>query len=149
VHGTRARQPSPLALVAVLAVATVPAVLASGPLMLAVAMFVAGLPCAPALSSINATLVRLVPEHRRGEVMGWAGTMQTFGNALGAPVCGMVIDRAGAGAGFATAAVVGGAVAGAGLVVVALAGRRRAALAAARDRVDGPPDATVGGSATR
>jgi len=149
VHGTRVRQPSPLALVAVLAVATVPAVLASGPLMLAVAMFVAGLPCAPALSSINATLVRLVPEHRRGEVMGWAGTMQTFGNALGAPVCGMVIDRAGAGAGFATAAVVGGAVAGAGLVVVALAGRRRAALAAARDRVDGPPDATVGGSASR
>lgn len=135
VHGTSVRQPSPLALVAVLAVATVPAVFATGPVTLAVAVVVAGLPCAPALASINATLVRLVPEHRRGEVMGWAGTMQTFGNALGAPVVGVVIDRAGAGAGFATAAVVGGAVAAAGLVVVALVGRRRGSQADADGRV--------------
>lgn len=135
VHGTSVRQPSPLALVAVLALATVPAVFATGPLALALAVVVAGLPCAPALASINATLVRLVPEQRRGEVMGWAGTMQTVGNALGAPLVGVVIDRAGAGAGFATAAVVGGAVAAAGLVVVALVGRRRDSRAAADARV--------------
>ncbi|MBO0900592.1 MFS transporter [Cellulomonas sp. zg-ZUI22] len=125
-HGISPRQPAPLVLVALLALATLPAAFADGRGALAVAVVIAGLPCAPVLASINATLVRLVPEERRGEVMGWGGTMQTVGNALGAPLCGVVIDRAGAGAGFATAAVVGGAVAVVGLVVVALAGRRRA-----------------------
>ena len=125
-HGISPRQPAPLVLVALLALATLPAAFADGRGALAAAVVIAGLPCAPVLASINATLVRLVPEERRGEVMGWGGTMQTVGNALGAPLCGVVIDRAGAGAGFATAAVVGGAVAAVGLVVVALAGRRRA-----------------------
>lgn len=124
-HGASARQPSPLLLVALLALATLPAAFVPGPVALAVAVFVAGLPCAPALASINARLVRLVPEHRRGEVMGWSGTMQTVGNALGAPLCGWTIDRAGAGAGFLTAAVVGGAVAATGLVVTAAVRRRR------------------------
>ena len=125
VHGASPRQPSPLLLVAVLAVATVPAAFASGTVPLAVAVFVAGLPCAPTLASINATLVRLVPEHRRGEVMGWSGTMQTVGTAIGAPLCGWVIDRSGAPGGFLTAAVVSGAVAVLGLAVVS--GRRRRA----------------------
>ncbi len=124
-HGASARQPSPLVLVALLAIATVPAALVQGQAALAVAVVVAGLPCAPALASINATLVRLVPEHRRGEVMGWSGTMQTVGNALGAPLCGWTIDRAGAGAGFLTAATVGGAVALVGLAVTGVVRRRR------------------------
>ncbi|WP_081680817.1 MFS transporter [Cellulomonas sp. URHD0024] len=124
VHGTARRSPSPLVLVAVLALATAPAAFAHGQVWLAVAVVVAGLPCAPALSSINATLVRLVPEGRRGEVMGWSGTMSTVGNALGAPLCGAVIDRAASGAGFLTAAVVGGGIAVSGLVVLR-AGRRR------------------------
>jgi len=119
IHGARHRSPSPLVLVALLALATVPAAFAPGPWWLAVAVVVAGLPCAPALSSINATLVRLVPEHRRGEVMGWSGTMGTVGNALGAPLCGFVIDRSSPGAGFLTAAFVGGGIAVAGLVVLA------------------------------
>lgn len=123
VHGASPRHPSPLLLVALLALATVPAALVQGPAALAVAVFVAGLPCAPALASINATLVRLVPEHRRGEVMGWSGTMQTVGNALGAPLCGWTIDRAGAGAGFLTAATVGGAVALVGLAVTGVVRR--------------------------
>ncbi len=131
VHGARHRSPSPLALVAILAVATVPAAFAPVPLWLALAVVVAGLPCAPALSSINATLVRLVPEHRRGEVMGWSGTMSTVGNALGAPLCGWVIDRATPGAGFLTAAAVGGAVAVGGLVVLRLAAVRRGPVALA------------------
>ncbi|WP_082495128.1 MFS transporter [Cellulomonas sp. Leaf334] len=129
VHGASHRNPSPLLLVALLALATVPAAFVSGPVWLAVAVVVAGLPCAPALSSINASLVRLVPEHRRGEVMGWSGTMSTVGNALGAPLCGAVIDRASPGAGFLTAAVVGGGLAVGGLVVLAL-GRGRGRVAA-------------------
>lgn len=128
VHGARHRSPSPLALVAILALATVPAAFAPVPLWLALAVVLAGLPCAPALASINATLVRLVPEHRRGEVMGWSGTMSTVGNALGAPLCGWVIDRATPGHGFLTAAAVGGAVAVGGLVVLRVVGGRRRAL---------------------
>ena len=124
-HGASARQPSPLLLVAVLAVATVPAAFASGTVPLALAVLVAGLPCAPTLASINATLVRLVPEHRRGEVMGWSGTMQTVGSAAGAPLVGWVIDDSGAAGGFLTAAVLSGTVAVVGLAVVS--GRRRRA----------------------
>jgi MFS family permease len=90
---------------------------------LAIAVFVAGLPCAPALASINAALVRIVPEHRRGEVMGWSGTMSTVGNALGAPICGIAIDRVSPGAGFLTAAAVGGGIAVAGLVALRFVGR--------------------------
>lgn len=127
VHGASHRNPSPLLLVALLALATVPAAFVTGPVWLAVAVVVAGLPCAPALSSINATLVRLVPEHRRGEVMGWSGTMSTVGNALGAPLCGAVIDRVTPGAGFLTAALVGGGLAVGGLVVLALVRGRGAA----------------------
>jgi len=127
VHGASRRTPSPLLLVAVLALATAPAALVHGPVGLAVAVFVAGLPCAPALASINAALVRIVPEHRRGEVMGWSGTMTTVGNALGAPLCGLAIDRIGSGAGFLTAAAVGGGIAVAGLVALRAAGARAAA----------------------
>jgi MFS family permease len=133
IHGARHRSPSPLVLVAVLALATVPAAFAPGPLWLALAVVVAGLPCAPALASINATLVRLVPEHRRGEVMGWSGTMSTVGNALGAPLCGFVIDRSSPGAGFLTAAFVGGGIAVVGLAVLALTRRLSA----------GPPTGVV------
>ena len=142
IHGTARRTPSPLVLVAILALATLPAAFVHGQAWLAVAVVVAGLPCAPALSSINATLVRLVPEGRRGEVMGWSGTMSTVGNALGAPLCGAVIDRSGPGAGFLTASLVGGGIAVAGLLVLRV-GRGRAAVAptvvAAVRPVEPPP----------
>lgn len=140
-HGTARRSPSPLVLVTVLALATVPAAFVHGEAWLAVAVVVAGLPCAPALSSINAALVRLVPEARRGEVMGWSGTMSTIGNALGAPLCGAVIDRAAPGAGFLTASLVGGGLAGGGLLVLRLTRRRDvpAAPAAVPPRPTEPP----------
>ncbi|MDM7856222.1 MFS transporter [Cellulomonas alba] len=122
IHGASRRTPSPLLLVALLGLATAPAALVSGPVGLAIAVFVAGLPCAPALASINAALVRIVPEHRRGEVMGWSGTMSTVGNALGAPICGIAIDRVSPGAGFLTAAAVGGGIAAAGLLALRFVG---------------------------
>lgn len=108
----------PLGLVLALALLTVPAAFAGTPLLLAVAVVLAGVPCAPALSAITAALVRIVPEDRRGEVMGWNGSAMTVGAALGAPPCGALIDRAGAGAGFLAAGAVGGVVAGSGLVVL-------------------------------
>lgn len=124
VHGARGRGASPLALVAALAAAALPLALAAPvPWALALAVVVAGLPCAPALAAINAALVALVPEHRRGEVMGWSGTTATVGNALGAPVVGAVVDGVSAAAGFVCAAVAGLVVVGAGLLVRRRVGR--------------------------
>jgi MFS family permease len=126
-YGAGRRSAQPLTLVLLLALLTVPAALAGNPLWLAVAVVLAGVPCAPALSSITATLVRLVPEHRRGEVMGWSGSAMTVGSASGAPLCGLLIDRAGAGAGFLVAGGVGVVAAGGGLLVLAVARHRRTA----------------------
>lgn len=126
VYGAQRRELHPLALVAMLGAATLPAALAETQAQLAVAVVVAGLPCAAALSAINASLVRSVPEHRRGEIMGWSGTANTVGAALGAPVVGAVIDAVGPGGGFAAAGGVGLLLAVLGLAVLALARRRSA-----------------------
>jgi MFS family permease len=120
-YGAGRRAVHPLALVLVLALLTLPAALAGTPVLLAVAVVIAGVPCAPALSSITAALVRLAPEERRGEVMGWQGTAMTLGAAVGAPLCGWFIDAHGAGAGFLTAGVLGMVLAGGGLGVLRLA----------------------------
>jgi len=124
VYGGGRRELHPLVLVALLGAATVPAALAQTQAQLAVAVVVAGLPCAATLSAINASLVRQVPEHRRGEVMGWSGTANTVGAALGAPVVGAVIDGFGPWSGFAAAGGVGLVLAVLGLAVLALARRR-------------------------
>lgn len=126
VYGAQKRELHPLALVALLGAATIPASLAQTQWQLAVAVVVAGLPCAAALSAINASLVRMVPEHRRGEVMGWSGTANTVGAALGAPVIGAVIDGFGPGAGFAATGGVGLLLSVLGLAVLALVRRRQA-----------------------
>jgi MFS family permease len=129
-YGAGRRAVHPLALVLVLALLTLPASLAGTPVLLAAAVVLAGVPCAPALSSITAALVRLAPEERRGEVMGWQGTAMTLGAAVGAPLCGWFIDAHGAGAGFLTAGVLGVVLAGGGLLVLRLA-RDRSLRAAA------------------
>lgn len=137
-YGAGRRSVHPLVLVLALAVLTIPAAFAGTPLLLAVAVVLAGVPCAPALSAITATLVRIVPEHRRGEVMGWNGSAMTVGAALGAPLCGALIDRGGAGAGFLAAGAIGTIVAGSGLVVLRRArarARRVGAASAARPTV--------------
>lgn len=145
VYGAQKRELHPLALVALLGAATLPAALAQTQLQLAVAVVVAGLPCAAALSAINASLVRMVPEHRRGEVMGWSGTANTVGAALGAPVVGAVIDGVGPGGGFAAAGGVGLLLAVLGLVVLAAVRRRSGARAASVATGSGslPGDDTV------
>jgi MFS family permease len=125
VYGMRARGVPPLVLVAILGAATVPAAFAGGQPWLALAVVLAGVPCAASLSAINAALVRQVPEHRRGEVMGWSGATSTAGNALGAPLVGLVLDHGRPGAGFLTAACVGGVVALMGLVVLRVVRARR------------------------
>jgi len=127
VYGAQKRELHPLALVALLGAATLPAAFAQTQWQLALAVVVAGLPCAASLSAINASLVRMVPEHRRGEIMGWSGTANTVGAALGAPVVGAVIDSTGPGGGFAAAGGVGLVLSVLGLAVLTLARRRAAA----------------------
>jgi MFS family permease len=126
VYGAGHRVVHPLALALALSLLTVPAAFAHTPALLAIAVFVAGLPCAPALSAITATLARSVPEERRGEAMGWQGTAMTVGGSLGAPFCGWMIDRVGPGAGFLSASVAGALLAGGSLVVLRVARRRSA-----------------------
>jgi MFS family permease len=147
VYGGRGRGVSPLVLVALLAVATLPAAFATGQPWLALAVVLAGVPCAASLSAINAALVGQVPEERRGEVMGWSGATSTAGNALGAPLVGWVIDRATPGAGFLTAACVGGVVAVGGLVVLRVVRARRGAGDDDQPALDEAQAATVGGAA--
>jgi MFS family permease len=80
----------------------------------------------------------MVPEHRRGEIMGWSGTANTVGAALGAPVVGAVIDSAGPGGGFAAAGGVGLVLSVLGLAVLALARRRAAGRVPAAVRPTAP-----------
>jgi MFS family permease len=145
VYGAGRHELHPLALVALLGLCTLPAALASTQTQLAVAVIIAGLPCAASLSSINAALVRMVPEHRRGEVMGWSGTANTVGAALGAPVCGAVIDRLGPQSGFAVAGGVGLVLAAAGLLVLMAFRRRSAERVAASAEVAATDAAAIAG----
>jgi MFS family permease len=151
VYGAGHRVVHPLALVLVLALLTLPAALAGTPVLLAVAVVLAGLPCAPALSAITATLVRIVPEEQRGEVMGWQGAAMTVGGAVGAPLCGWMIDGWGPGAGFLTAALVGAVLSGGGLLVLRAARDRSVRSAADRGTADvgGAPVEPVSVEGTR
>ncbi len=142
-YGAGRHRVDPFVLVLVLSVATIPATLAGTPLVLAAALLVAGVPCAPALSAITAALVREVHEDRRGEVMGWNGTAMTVGAAGGAPICGWAIDRLGPSTGFLVAGVVAGLLAGAGVLVVGASRRRTARRRAAPDAETLPVDPGV------
>lgn len=127
VYGASHRTVPPLALVLLMSVLTVPAAFASNVATVAVAVVIAGLFCAPALSSITAALVAAVPEQRRGEVLGWSGTASTLGGALGAPLIGVAIDRASPQAGFLASAVIGIVLTAVGLLLLGAVRGRRAA----------------------
>jgi predicted MFS family arabinose efflux permease len=115
-------------LLTALALVTLPMSLATTPWGLALLSFGAGLLCAPTVTATIDQASRVVPAEARGEAMGWHGSFMTTGGALGAPIAGMAIDARGAGAGFVAVALVGLAVALAGLV--AFRGRQ-----GARERV--------------
>lgn len=122
-YGALGRAWSPLWMVFALSVVTIPLGFAANLPMTYILVFVAGLLCAPAMSSINATLVTLVPEHRRGEVMGWNGSASTVGSSLGSPAIGAVIDGFTPGAGFLAAGGIGLVLSAAGLTVTRRRGR--------------------------
>jgi MFS family permease len=87
---------------------------------LTLAIVPTGFLCAPALSATAAEVSRLVPEHRKGEAMGWYASAMTAGIALGTPVAGAAIDLFGPAAGFAAIGGVGMVVAVIGLLLIPL-----------------------------
>ncbi|MDE9367460.1 MFS transporter [Luteipulveratus sp. YIM 133132] len=131
-YGAMSRPLPPFLLLAGLSATTVPMAFASSVWALAGLSFVAGLLCAPTVTSTVDAVSRIVPQAARGEAMGWHGSFMTAGSAIGAPLGGVFIDRAGFGGGFVSVSVIGLAVALAGLWTVRLRRRlrRRLALAA-------------------
>ncbi|MCL2467082.1 MAG: MFS transporter [Micrococcales bacterium] len=110
------RRWSPVVLMTAFVLLITPAALAPVPVWLAVVLFVSGVPCAPTLAAVTTRMTELVPEHRRGEALGWMGTALTVGSTMGAPSVGWVIDHNGASWGFVTSTGIGVTVVG--LVVV-------------------------------
>jgi MFS family permease len=107
VYGAR-RRPLPASLLlGLLAVATVPAGLASSWPGLCVAGVAAGLLTAPTLSTATDAISRLAPAGARGEATGLQSSALGAGFALGAPLAGMVIDSTAPAGGFATAGIAG------------------------------------------
>jgi MFS family permease len=68
--------------------------------VLAIAMFVAGLACAPTIITGNGLVQDMVGKHQLTEALTWVGTSIGIGASLGASVAGASVDAAGADAGF-------------------------------------------------
>ncbi len=117
-----------------LALVTVPMALATSSWTLGALSLLTGLFCAPTITATVDQVTRLVPAESRGEAIGWHGSFLTAGGALGAPLAGTAIDRAGFGAGFVVVGLVG-------LLLAALAVPvlRRGAPLVAGELVDSTP----------
>ncbi|HET6876754.1 MAG TPA: MFS transporter [Jatrophihabitans sp.] len=113
-------------LLALLAGATLPIVLAGDPFVFAVLLLVAGFFCAPTITASIEAVSRLVDERVRGEALGWHGSALTAGSAAGAPLAGFAIDRFGWGGGFVLPSVLALALACGGLLTVRTSARRPA-----------------------
>lgn len=100
VYGALHRPVSPLVLLLLLSVLTIPMGFADSTPMLALLSLAPGLLCAPVLSAASERIAHLVAEERRGEAMGWYGSALTSGVALGAPLAGVMIDSVGPWGGF-------------------------------------------------
>ena len=118
--------PLPLLLL-LLSGATLPVILAGNAVTIGVLLFIAGLPCAPAITASVEALTGAVPERVRGEVLGWHGAALTAGGVAGAPLAGFAIDQTGWHGGFVVPSAIGLAVAvlGAGVLRATGTGSRR------------------------
>jgi MFS family permease len=129
-YGALGRRVSPLLLLTLFALGTLPMALVDGVWALSLVSLIGGLFTAPTLSAASALMAHVVSEDRRGEAMGYYGSAMTAGAALGAPASGAFIDALSPEAGYVFAAVV--ALVMAGLAVLArtvLRWRRRRARA--------------------
>ncbi|HEX8629924.1 MAG TPA: MFS transporter [Catenuloplanes sp.] len=144
VYGGVRRTTTPLVLLALLAVFTIPVGLGGGSWwLLAIALVPAGALCAPTLAATADEVSRLAPAAVRGEAMGLHGSAMTVGLALGAPLAGAVIDASAPAWGFAATGAVGAAVVLASVINDILR-RRRSPAAPGRLPAAVPVGATPG-----
>ncbi|WP_406109051.1 MFS transporter [Micromonospora globbae] len=137
-YGATHRPIPPLALMAALAVCTIPVGLGGSHWwLLCLAMIPAGALCAPTIAATADAVSRLAPAQVRGEAMGLHGSAVTVGIAVGAPLAGAVIDASAPAWGFAVTGAIGALVA---LAVLPVELRRRRAAA---DALAEPELATV------
>lgn len=107
VYGASGRRVSPPAMLALLAVLCLPVALASSWWALALLVIPTGLFCAPLISLTAEELTRRTPAEVRGLVLGVHGSALTVGNALGAPIIGMVVDAGPPRLGFVAIGILG------------------------------------------
>jgi MFS family permease len=126
VYGGMRRAVSPLLLLGILAVLTLPVGLAGHSWwLLALVWIPSNLACAPTVTAINDSVMTLAPVRARGEAMGLASSANTLGLALGSPIIGFVIDRLGPTWAFVVAGAGGIATVAVG-VLLTFASRSRA-----------------------
>ena len=129
VHGAMPR-PLPMTVLLLLLGALSMAVGAAGTWwVLCLVVIPAGLACAPTIASTVDAVSRAVPAERRGAAMGLHSAALTAGNAIGAPLIGVVIDRSSPGWGMVAIGSLVSLIALAGITAQAV-GRRRAVAAA-------------------
>lgn len=125
VHGAMPRPLTATVLLLVLGALSIPVGTAGSWWLLCLAVIPAGLACAPTIASTVDAVSRAVPAERRGQAMGMHGAALTIGGAIGAPLVGVFIDRAGPGWGMAAIGALVSAIALAGIAAQAV--RRREA----------------------
>lgn len=124
-YGALGRRISPLLLLSLFALGTLPMALVDGVWALAVVSIISGLFTAPTLAAASALMSHVVTEDRRGEAMGYYGSAMTAGAAMGAPVAGAFIDGVSPEAGYVFAALVALAMVGLAVLVRTIVRRRR------------------------
>ncbi|MBB5748293.1 MFS transporter [Micrococcus sp. TA1] len=128
-YGALGRRLSPLLLLTLFALGTLPMALVDGVWALAVISLIGGLFTAPTLAAASALMAHVVSEDRRGEAMGYYGSAMTAGAALGAPAAGAFIDGISAEAGYVFAAAVALLMVGLAVLARTMLRRRRRARA--------------------
>ena len=126
-YGALGRRISPLLLLTLFALGTLPMALVDGMWALALISIIGGLFTAPTLSAASALMSYVVSEDRRGEAMGYYGSAMTAGAALGAPASGAFIDGISAEAGYVFAGAVALLMVGLAVLARTMLRRRRRA----------------------
>jgi MFS family permease len=127
IHGAMPRPLPMTVLLLLLGVLSLPVGTASSWWVMCLLVIPAGLACAPTIASTVDAVSRVVPAEARGQAMGLHSAALTAGSAVGAPLIGIVIDRAGPGWGMAAIGSLVSVIAVAGIAVQAAQRRASAA----------------------
>lgn len=127
IHGAMPRPLPMTVLLLLLGALSIPIGTAGSWWLLCLLAVPAGLACAPTIASTVDAISRAVPASRRGQAMGLHGAALTVGSAIGAPLIGVVIDRAGPGWGMTAIGMLVCVVALAGILAQFARGREQSA----------------------